>query len=112
MKNEMNLYLIPTDKATRLYTDKGILKSGEYEFVVPAIVKNDLINQNIYITNDEEIKEGDYGLALDTNTVFKVSKSDLIGIKKFPHLYKKIILTTDQGLISDGINKLKVVLLN
>lgn len=59
--------------------------------------------QNIYITSNEEIKTNDYSLALDTNIVFKVSESDLLSIKKFPHLYKKTILTTDQDLIKDGV---------
>ena len=53
--------------------------------------------QNIYITSDEEIKEG-YYLDLTHNIVMKAvfySSSD--------KNCKKIILTTDQDLIKDGI---------
>jgi hypothetical protein len=59
-------------------------------------------NQHIYITSDEEIKEGWKGYAY---------KEDVEG-KVFKHFYttnewykdaKKIILTTDQDLINDGV---------
>jgi hypothetical protein len=55
-----------------------------------------MMNQNIYITNDEEIKEGDCFLHPD-NTVERASRNlDGRGVKK-------IILTTDQDLIKDGV---------
>jgi hypothetical protein len=54
--------------------------------------------QNIYITSDEEIKVGDYVIYLKKNEVFlskgKIYRNSLI---------KKIILTTDQDLIDDGV---------
>jgi hypothetical protein len=56
------------------------------------------LNRNIYITSDEEIKEGDYGYDIVHNFVVKIIK-ELIG----NYLYKKIILTTDQDLIKDGV---------
>jgi hypothetical protein len=94
-----NIHILQqTDKPSRLH---------EYDFLSPmGLSKEPLqwrLGRNIYITNDAEIKEGDYALALDTNIVFNVSKSDLKAIKKFPHLYKKIILTTDQDLIKYGV---------
>jgi hypothetical protein len=68
-----------------------------------------LINKNIYITSDEEIKEGDW--CFYVNGVYKVLK---ISSNKRPVIkmsdgtfeisyYKKIILTTDQDLIKDGV---------
>jgi hypothetical protein len=70
-------------------------------------------NQHIYITNDEDIKEGDW--CLDKfNQRWKLEDKKLIafdskGIKRFStdnilgHDCKKIILTTDQDLIKDGV---------
>jgi predicted XRE-type DNA-binding protein len=72
--------------------------------------------QNIYITSDEEIKEGDWVYSETRNKVCKVT-----GVSKWSHkddysidldnenyyihnsYGKKIILTTDQDLIKDGV---------
>jgi hypothetical protein len=58
----------------------------------------DCQNQHIYITSDEEIKEGDW--FIDNNNSLKRSY-------KLSHVQfanpKKIILTTDQDLINDGV---------
>jgi hypothetical protein len=56
------------------------------------------INQNIYITSDEFIEEGDFGLNLSTKNIVQYD-----GIKGLDSYYKKIILTTDQDLIADGV---------
>ena len=58
---------------------------------------------NIYITNSEEIKEGDivYSTSQDYN-IQKVSKELVKAYQEVEH-YKKIILTTDQDLIKDGV---------
>ena len=62
------------------------------------------INENIYITNDEEIKEGDWILDLDLKKIVKADKLKVITSKKSKcWYYKKIILTTDQDLIKDGV---------
>jgi hypothetical protein len=61
---------------------------------------------NMYITNDEEIKEGDWYLT-NKNTLCKCIKTD----SKYVYSLnggsstncKKIILTTDQALIKDGV---------
>jgi len=61
--------------------------------------------QNIYITSDEEIKEGDWWLNLKTNDVDKCThKSEVLlyNSEKYEYI-KKIILTTDQNLIKDGV---------
>jgi hypothetical protein len=57
------------------------------------------INDSIYITSDEEIKEGDIWYD-GTNIRKDFPKSFINGIDK------KIILTTDQDLIKDGVAKL------
>lgn len=59
------------------------------------------IDSNIYITSDEEIKEGDSYMRIDTSLLFKSLKgSNPNIIEKY---CKKIILTTDADLIKDGI---------
>jgi len=59
------------------------------------------IKENIYITSDEEIKEGDSYIRIDTGLFFKSLKgSNPNIIKKY---CKKIILTTDTELIKDGV---------
>jgi hypothetical protein len=84
------------------------------------VMKNiHIIEKNIYITSDEEIKEGDWvitngGLRFvtklnnlrdniksftDDGTISKQSPSSYCRLE----LYKKIILTTDQDLIKDGV---------
>ena len=64
-----------------------------------------LKNQHIYITNDEKIKEGDwYLLSNSNNLLIKCVNNDII--KAHPPTIderKKIILTTDQDLIKDGV---------
>jgi hypothetical protein len=66
---------------------------------IHVLPTNKLI-QNIYITSDEEIKEGDWLLIIDDfETYVHKHKGD-----NLPTTYhKKIILTTDQDLIKDGV---------
>lgn len=56
------------------------------------------INQNIYITSDDEIKEGDW--FLDDNN--QISHSYRLSNVKFANP-KKIILTDNKDLIKDGV---------
>jgi hypothetical protein len=55
------------------------------------------IGKELFITSDEEIKDGEYCIT-KTNEVIRFKKSYTQGF-----LYKKIILTTDQDLIKNGI---------
>jgi hypothetical protein len=85
-----NIHVLPTDKPSRLYTNmQGVLSKDE--------LKMRLKNYNIYITSDEEIKDGDWCID-DIEDVFKIE-----GLKYFRKFCKKIILTTDQDLIKDGV---------
>jgi hypothetical protein len=86
-----NIYLLPTDKPSKLFKDNfGYYRSFEY------LKRENFSNQNIYITNDEEIKEGDWGLS-------KLNEVILFGRSYNEKFYKKIILTTDQDLIAEGV---------
>lgn len=95
-----NIHILPTDKPSRIaITDTNVL--GMYK--VEQIAKYGT-NQNIYITNSEEIKEGDWFIT--KGEVFKCTLSDEFiwrnNFDKFPSIKidcKKIILTTDKDLI-------------
>jgi hypothetical protein len=89
-----NIHILKTDKPTSLFIIEGKL----YNYHKPQQCDGvDKINVNIYITSDEEIKEGDW--LLNLNGIFKV-KPNYINCNP---TYKKIILTTDTDLIKDGV---------
>jgi len=98
-----NIHILPTDKPSRLIINtSGVLTLGKEVY---TILEN---KQNIYITSDEEIKVGDWWLNLKTNDVDKCThKSEVLlyNSEKYEHI-KKIILTTDQDLIKDGVQSI------
>ena len=94
-----NIHLLPTDQPSRLHYFTAN-KAGYYLYPNNGLViprNPNCINQNIYITSDEEIKDGDW--VIYKNNFFKIENGD----NELFHLSKKIILTTDQDLIADGI---------
>ena len=80
-----NIHIIPTGKPSRL------ISSGK-EFTLLKSLTIDKRCQHIYITNDEEIKEGEW--ILFQGILTKALKGEKFSGKE------KIILTTDQDLIS------------
>ena len=97
-----NIYIIPTDKPSRLVID-----TIENKLYYQPILHDKTVNalpQNIYITNDEEIREGDWFLE-DTieSLIFQRRNSKFYSL---PDSSKKIILTTDQDLNKDGVQKI------
>lgn len=88
-----NIHIIATDKPSRLFKyNNGLGFSKGFQNG-----SNAFLNQNIYITNSEEIKEGDW--CFDINgKIFKHKNYFPISIGQ-----RKIILTTDQDLIADGV---------
>jgi hypothetical protein len=97
-----NIHLIPTDKPSRLTIR---LKTNELMYSYKEFVNQKCEdvslnqNQNIYITSDEEIKEGDWCLS-------KLNKAVRFGKNFTTWLYKKIILTTDPDLIAEGVQSI------
>ena len=103
--------LLPTDKPSRLYEFGGqIILTNE-----PTVAFR---NQNIYITNSEEFKDGYFincGMIckFDESKVSKewITDEFVNGYSLKTNVYysfetekcKKIILTTDQDLIKDGV---------
>lgn len=102
-----NVHILPTDQPSRLYLEYGDGDLCLSNNLLPQTSKSN--NQHIYITSDEEIKEGDTGWLLENNgiTIKNVCEFDcskgLGGIYKSD---KKIILTTDPDLIADGVQSI------
>jgi hypothetical protein len=107
MKPSKNIHLLPTDKPSRLIInwEKDLCYKSK-----PYLMEG---TQNIYITSDEEIKEGDWVIEyIFDNLIFKVysTTSEFVKKSRFYSLSrnhcKKIILTTDQDLIKDGVQSI------
>jgi hypothetical protein len=84
-----NIHLVPTEKPSilvRIYSD---VERSNFNLKLNTEV-NDSFKEyvNIYITNSEEIKEGDWAFAKNYKGC------------------KKIILTTDQDLIANGVQEI------
>jgi len=98
-----NIHLLPTDKPSKLTKNnlgKLIKLNGlQYQEVN--------INQHIYITSDEEIKEGDWVICWGGDykniEIVKLNKDNYTHWIIDAENYKKIILTTDPDLIADGV---------
>ena len=100
-KTMKNIHILPTDKPSRLSKDENdrIWLSINFEYGI-----NDNNKQNIYITNDEEIKIGDWIFDLDVKRIVKADNLKVLTSKAIGcWYYKKIILTTDQDLIKYGV---------
>jgi len=116
--NEKNVFLIPTDKPSRLCnvicTEKSTLTLFEDEMEKGKR----FFPKHIYITNNEEIKEGDWVYYLHNSglhepRIMEVIKPNYSDYKPYSIHFKsgfgvqedckKIILTTDQDLIKDGV---------
>ena len=92
-----NIHIILTDKTSRLHFDSKLFLSPNYQDskTINPIVEG----RNIYITSDEEIKDGEYGLSRLGEIVKFHSGYDY-------QYYAKIILTTDTQLIADGVQEI------
>jgi hypothetical protein len=102
-----NIHLLPTDKPSRLgqvYEKLSFFKDRTWDNTENWRCKN------IYITNSEEIKEGDwfYNIISLKPEPFKACENGdgYVNCNRYSHYRidcKKIILSTDQDLIKDGI---------
>lgn len=99
-----NIHIISTDKPGRF----SLKSNGEYCLSNYSYTDSpNFKNQNIYITSDEEIKEGEWHLHYYEGKPV-ISKSYNSVVKVINEIaeqfgYKKIILTTDQDLINDDV---------
>jgi len=97
-----NIHILPTDKPSRLHLIEDFL-------IITNEHKNSACDTeaNIYITNDEEIKEGDWmyykHFGEDIVTKYNTWGGLNTNVNEHKDYYKKIILTTDPDLIKDGV---------
>ena len=91
-----NIFLLPTDQPSRLVKDLNGVFSLMGELIE---VGGPICNINIYITSDEEIKEGDW--YLDTFNTQRIRANEFSDHKHYGNACKKIIFTTDFRLAPD-----------
>ncbi len=107
-----NIYVIPTDKPSRLYSKDGnhILDTTMAIdwYISSACYKP----QNIYITSSNDIEVGDYYYLPRVNSIYKCIE-DATGLNLERRLgVGKIVLTTDPELINDGVQGIDDEFLN
>ncbi|WP_296683404.1 hypothetical protein [Flavobacterium sp.] len=91
-----NIHVLPTENESRICYNSF---NKVYELCEFPKYHTDIKSaHNIYITSDEEIEDGDWVYFISTNEVIKVPLGGFKG-----KVCKKIILTTDQYLIKDGV---------
>jgi hypothetical protein len=92
-----NIHLLPTTKEqhsiVRKHTGLLLIQTPLKEYSGTKL--------NIYITNDEFKQKTDWVIYKDVITKLEVGDNELF------HLGKKIILTTDQDLIKDGVQAIE-----
>jgi hypothetical protein len=92
-----NIHILLTDKPSRLTKPGGSSSIKLYTNGLTNTPKGHCKNYHLYITSDEKIKEGGWHFNLALNLVEKTT-SFHNGL-----LCEKIILTTDQDLIKNGV---------
>jgi len=107
-----NVHILPTDKPSRLFLNKVngklLLDSDTYCNLIKILPSGNY--QNVYITSsDEEIKEGDW--FYDGDGDLCKYTSDYVVNPNGWNDNKKIILTTDQDLIKDGVQAIDDIFL-
>ena len=102
-----NIYLLSTYKPSKLVKIYNDVNRETFTLKLNVEV-NDSFKEyvNVYITSDEEIIGGkEWFLDLTDNSLFKNQTDKPMSKVLFPEC-KKIVLTTDQDLIADGIEQI------
>jgi hypothetical protein len=108
-----NIYLLPTGESrlslNRSYRDFNVgTEAGEPYWIYSdykhfhSVTDSSVRPHHMYITNDEEIKEGDWFIYKNEIIHRDKGKIDSMWVDAVKN-GKKIILTTDQDLIKDGV---------
>ncbi len=100
-KHMKNIHVLPTDEPSRIFYLASNLHLEMGQLITPKDY------QNIYITSDEEINQQTEPCWC-INTIKNTWDADLIyyqgSMPQYHYVgFKKIILTTDQDLIADGV---------
>lgn len=93
-----NIHVLPTHHGTRLHDTFGKLRLEKGIDFSPN-------NKNIYITSNEEPKLDQWGIRLKNSVIFKCK--GFASTEETRKYDKKIILTTDQDLIKDGVQAIE-----
>ena len=89
--------MLPTNNKSLLYINYSKLQLNKFEQL-------DTNNQHLYIISDDKIKEGDWYIELDINSLpLSIKKADYnktneFSLKPYSDYCKKIIATTDTSL--------------
>jgi hypothetical protein len=96
-----NIHILPTLQPSRLWFHKLNRNLGFSDLPMEYNGSGTWVEgRNIYITSDEEIKEGDW---VTNGLTIMIANLDGQPTMDDYHPWKKIILTTDQDLIKDGV---------
>jgi hypothetical protein len=99
-----NIHILPTDKPSRLVKLKMFGKDKYHLCKDILPIQDEEQYHHLYITFDEEIKEGDYVYDIFKNACPVIrqlkTEEEVLGVQETEF---KIILTTDQDLIKDGV---------
>jgi hypothetical protein len=90
-----NIHLIPTSSPSKIFYIAENFHLEKGQLIEPKSY------HNVYITSDEEIKEGDW--VLSGNKIYQIKESAKDFLNHVQGISSKIILTTDQDLIKDGV---------
>ncbi|MFY8160828.1 MAG: hypothetical protein ACOVNU_05820 [Candidatus Kapaibacteriota bacterium] len=97
-----NIHIFPTDKPSSLVletTNNNLFITTTEDFGT-----NIMKFQNIYITSDEVIKEGDWACHVGiTNDKYQIIRCNIPNNVSIQEHWNKIVLTTDAELIKDGV---------
>jgi hypothetical protein len=98
-----NIHILPTNKPTGIFESKN----GLHFSIIEKIRYGEFKGFHIYITNDEEIKEGDWVYHKVLKSVFKIDLKEVSQeyVEERKNI-QKIILTTDPDLIKDGVQEI------
>ena len=95
-----NIYLLPTDKPSRLYYHSDL---KQLVLTNKTMLREFVINQNIYITSNSKFVRDEYitdGIEVMKSTPKLVDAQGLVDRRD----WKKILMTTDPELIKDGVH--------
>lgn len=95
MLKKCKVLMLPTNEKAQLVLGQQLVNVGETD--IPN--DKDVTKQHLYITSDDEIKEGDWCIdTVDNNFIFKMTKSFIKDNSNYKDYCKKIIATTDSSL--------------
>jgi hypothetical protein len=108
MKKQVDVVMLPTEKASRILLSK---RDGEICFSSVETKEDSTFKpQHLYFLSDDEIKEGDWVYHKLLKSVFKIDlrEVDEDYIKEAKNI-KKIIATTDESLRWNNDNDVQII---